>query len=118
MVNSKYGSGEYSPTPSHTLPAFTNGKPTGYMCMKCGNIQKDLDPLFDDLCLVCLKDWALKQGVSKMIPTADVIEHDKALEPTKTVEKSRSDATTVIINFKPQTVIQVETDIVTKNMPK
>jgi hypothetical protein len=110
MVHIKFGSGEYSPTPSHTLPAFVNGHPRGYMCTKCGHIQKDLDPLFDDLCLICLKEWALKQGVSKLIPTADIIEHEKALEPTRKIQKSISDMTTVKLKNKSHTFIKVETD--------
>lgn len=98
-----YDSGEYAPTPSHGLPAFVNGKPTGYMCTECGHMQKDLDPVFDDICPVCLKNWALKQGVSRLLPTADVLETTRALEPTVKMDcmtkviKSRSDATTVII---------------------
>jgi hypothetical protein len=99
-----YKSGEYSPTPSHGLPAFVNGMATGYMCRACGHIQKDLDPVFDDLCLICLKNWALKNGVSRLLPTAEVLEAAKALEPTvkidlskEEVTKKRSQATTVII---------------------
>ena len=106
MAHTKYGSGEYSPTPSHCLPSFVNGVPTGFMCLKCGHMQKELDPIFDDLCPVCLKDWALRQGVSRLIPTAEAIEQEHALIPTVTVEnpkcppqRSRSDATTVILNF-------------------
>lgn len=99
-----YDSGEYSPTPSHGLPAFTNGQPTGYMCTECGHMQKELDPVFEDICPVCLKNWALKQGVSRLLPTAEVLESTRALIPTikmdcetKIAPKSRSDATTVIL---------------------
>lgn len=102
--NNNFGSGEYSPTPSHGLPAFIDGRATGYMCRECGHIQKDLDPIFDDLCPICLKNWALKQGVSRLLPTAEVLEASKALEPTvkidlskEEVTKKRSQATTVII---------------------
>lgn len=106
MSHTKYGSGEYSPTPSHCLPSFANGVPTGYMCIKCGHMQKDLDPIFDDICPVCLKNWALKQGVSRLIPTAEALEHEHALTPTVKVENSSitprrvsSDETTIIINL-------------------
>ena len=98
----KYGSGEYTPTPSHCLLAFVNGKPTGYICVVCGHMQKELDPTFDDLCLICLKNWAVKSGVSKMIPTAEAIELEKPLEPTKVVKKKRAEATTVIIKNTPK----------------
>ena len=93
----KYGSGEYTPTPSHCLPAFVNGKPSGYMCVVCGHMQKDLDPIFDDLCMICMKEWAIKSGVSKIIPTAEALELEETLEPTQVVKKRRSDATTIII---------------------
>jgi hypothetical protein len=96
----KFGSGEYSPTPSHCLTAFVNGKPTGYMCVVCGHMQKELDPIFDDLCLYCLKEWAFKNGVSRVIPTKDAIEREFALEPTQIVKKNRSEATTIIIKKK------------------
>lgn len=97
MENRKYGSGEYSPTPAHCLPAFIKGKPVGYICVKCGHMQKDLDPIFDNLCPICLREWALKQGVSKLIPLSDAIEQEKPLEPSKRISKTRSDATTEII---------------------
>ena len=97
VVNKSFGSGEYSPTPSHSLPAFINGKMTGYVCTRCGHIQKDLDPIFDDRCLICLKDWAIKQGVTKLIPTADAVEQEKALVKTVVVKKSRAEKTTEII---------------------
>lgn len=93
----KFGSGEYTPTPSHCLLAFVNGKPTGYMCVVCGHMQKELDPIFDDLCMVCMKNWAIKSGVSKLIPTADALELEMPLEPTHVVKKQRAEATTVII---------------------
>lgn len=97
-----FGSGEYCPTPTHELPAFIGGKPSGYMCPRCGYIVKDLDPIFDDLCLVCLKDWALKNGVSKMISVQEAIARD-ALEPTVAVPKKKSDETTVIMNMVTRT---------------
>jgi hypothetical protein len=97
MDYKKYGSGEYSPTPAHCLPAFVNGKPAGYICVRCGHMQKDLDPIFDNLCLICLREWALKQGVSKLIPLADALEQEKPLEPSKRITKSRHDATTQVI---------------------
>ena len=104
MVDVKFGSGEYNPTPSHGLPAFINGEPTGYMCTECGHMQKDLDPIFDDICLVCLKNWALKQGVSRLLPTKEVLESTRALTPTIKMDnnqntKSRGTATTVIIKI-------------------
>ena len=95
----KFGSGEYSPTPSRSLVAFVNGKPTGYTCLVCGHMQKELDPIFDDLCLYCLREWALKQGVSRIIPMVEALEHEKALEPTK-IHKNISEATTVILRKK------------------
>jgi NMD protein affecting ribosome stability and mRNA decay len=94
----KYGSGEYCPTPSHALPAFVGGKPQGYMCVKCGHLVKDLDPIFDDLCLVCLREWAISMGVSKMVTAQEALEKD-ALEPTEKIEKTRHEATTVIMNL-------------------
>lgn len=105
MVNNiKHGSGEYSPTPSHGLPAFIDGKATEYMCRECGHIQKDLDPMFDDICPVCLKNWAIQNGVSRLLPTSEVLEAAKPLEPTVKIDlskeeatKKRSQATTVII---------------------
>lgn len=104
VSNIKYSSGEYAPTPSHGLPAFVDGKATGYMCRECGHLQKDLDPIFEDICPVCLKNWAIKNGVSRLLPTAEVLESAKALEPTVKIDLSkeeqtqaRSQATTVII---------------------
>lgn len=95
----KYGSGEYSPTPSHGLPAFVNGTATGYMCRDCGHIQKDLDSIFDDLCPVCLKNWALQNGVSRLLPTAEVLGETKALVPTVKMDLSNKlgEASTVIM---------------------
>jgi hypothetical protein len=93
-----FGSGEYSPTPTHALPAFVGGKPTGYVCLQCGYLVKDLDPIFDDLCLVCLKDWATKMGVSRLITVQEAIERD-ALEPTVPINKPKAEATTVIMNM-------------------
>jgi len=72
------------------------------MCPKCGYIVKDLDPVFDNLCLVCLKDWALKNGVSKMISVQEAIDRD-ALEPTVNIPKKKSDAITVIMNMVTKT---------------
>jgi hypothetical protein len=95
----KYGTDEYAATPTHCLPAFIGGKPTGYMCTKCGYLTKELDPIFDDLCLVCLKDWAIRMGVSRVIPTAEALDRD-ALEPTVKMEKSSSDATTILLNMR------------------
>ncbi len=100
----KFGSGEYSPTPSHGLPAFVNGKATGYMCTQCGHMQKELDPIFDDLCPVCLKNWALKQGVSRLLPTAEVLETTRALEPTIKID----------LNIDPTTVKIATTKIIKK----
>jgi hypothetical protein len=104
--NDKFGSGEYTATPSHCLPAFVGGKPSGYMCMACGHLTKELDPVFEDLCLICLKEWAIKQGVSRMIPTAEAIAQKEALEPTakvtnvSTTMRERANAPTVIIKRK------------------
>jgi hypothetical protein len=92
----KFGSGEYAPTPTHQLPAFVGGKPTGYICIKCGHLVKDLDPIFDDVCLVCLKDWAKTMGVSKMITIQEAIDRE-ALEPTVHIVKSIQEATTTIM---------------------
>lgn len=104
VSNVKFGSGEYSPTPSHGLPAFIDGKATGYMCRTCGHLQKDLDPVFDDICPICLKNWALQNGVSRLLPTAEALEASKALEPTVKIvltqeetTKKKSQATTVIM---------------------
>lgn len=103
-MKKKYNSGEYSPTPAHGLPAFVDGSATGYMCRECGHLQKELDPVFEDLCLVCLKTWAIKNGVSRLLPTSEVLEAAKPLEPTvkidmskEEVTKARSQATTVIL---------------------
>lgn len=96
----KFGSGEYSPTPSHGLPAFVNGKATGYMCTQCGHMQKDLDPIFDDLCPVCLKNWALKQGVSRLLPTAEVLETTRALEPTVKIDLNNDPTTARVATTK------------------
>jgi hypothetical protein len=103
-----YGSGEYPPTPSHSLPAFVGGKPQGFVCTTCGHIQKDLDPIFEDLCLVCLKNWAIKQGVSRLLSMEKAIEKEKALEPTVKVQKKRCEQTTVIISNKPKTVRKID----------
>lgn len=101
MNNNQYGSGEYSPTPSHQLPAFVNGKPTGYICLKCGHICKELDPIWDDVCPICLREWAKLQGVPKLIPTEDAIKGE-ALEPTKRIDNTSQDQTTRIMNLNPK----------------
>jgi hypothetical protein len=69
--------------------------------MACGNLVKELDPVFDDICLVCLKEWIIHMKVSRLIPTADAIAQKEALEPTVRTPNSkanaRANATTVII---------------------
>ena len=92
--NEQYPSGEYTATPSHCLPAFVGGKPQGYMCMECGHLAKELDPIFDDVCLVCLRNWAIKMKVSRMIPTAEAIAQKEALEPTVKMQKTTSQVMT------------------------
>lgn len=101
---SKYESGEYTATSSHILPAIIKkGNPDGYVCMKCGHLVAELDPILDDLCLICLKDWAIKSGVTRLIPIVDAIQQE-ALEYSKKHpcdnNKSRQDATTVYIKNK------------------
>ena len=96
MAAKDYSSGEYSPTPSHMLPAFINGEPTGYTCLACGHLQKELDPVWEDICPACLKQWAQK-NIPRMIPVKEAIEKRKALEPTVKVEKTNQDEITTKI---------------------
>ena len=105
----KYGTDEYSATPTHCLPAFVDGKPMGYICMKCGYLTKDLDPIFDDLCLVCLKDWAIHMGVSRVIPTAEAINRE-ALEPTIKVDRPNAEATTILLNLREKETLKLNSD--------
>jgi hypothetical protein len=39
-----------------------------------------------------------------LISTADAIEKEKALEPTKKIIQNRSEATTVIMNLRPKNI--------------
>jgi hypothetical protein len=45
-----------------------------------------------------LRDWALKSGVSRLIPTKEALEK-VALEPTEKIAKGRQEATTKIMNL-------------------
>ncbi len=98
-MNHKYGSGEYAPTPSHMLPAFTNGKPRGYMCVVCGHMEVELDPFWEDICPMCLKSWA-RRNLPKMIPTAEAIDQGSPLIPTVKVVNANADKTTRIMSLK------------------
>lgn len=117
----KYGSGEYNPTPSHYLPAFISGEPRGYMCIVCNHLQKDLDPVWDDICPVCLLSWA-KKHVPKMIPTKEAIKLKYPLEKTVILKKEEPkdfhSATTKIISLNGTTETKKENNdlyIVTKS---
>ncbi len=96
MAGQDFGSGEYSPTPSHMLPAFIDGEPTGFTCTTCGHLQKDLDPVWEDICPICLRSWA-KLHVPLLIQVKDALEKRKALEPTVTIQKVDQDQVTTKI---------------------
>lgn len=56
-------------------------------CPKCGNVQNELHPIFQDLCLVCLRDWAIKQGVPIMIKEEQLEQMHPSEKPTEIINK-------------------------------
>jgi hypothetical protein len=99
MVGSeKFGSGEYRPTPSALYPAFVGGVPSGYTCIVCGHLQKELDEFWEDVCPICLKEWA-KKHLPRLMPTSEAVEQNSPLSPTVNVQKSSNDKTTMIMNL-------------------
>ncbi len=102
MTNvSKYGSGEYSPTPSHALPAFSrNGK--GFICPACGHLELELDDnLYDDLCPRCVVTALRRLGVPVMQTIKEYHKNlDEALEPTVVVDKPCCEKTTKVYTRK------------------
>jgi ribosomal protein L37AE/L43A len=112
----KFGSAEYSPTPSHALPAFRGGIARGYVCPKCGHLSLEENELLGLTCPKCFQVWAEK-NITQMITVKDAIEKDKeqdfALEPTKSYTPNTKEfkvATTVIIHAtKPKRLIKEET---------
>lgn len=57
------------------------------VCPKCGNCQESLHPIFQDLCLVCLRDWAIKQGVPVMIPEEVLENMHPSDKPTEIIHR-------------------------------
>lgn len=102
MENARqYGSGEYTPTPSHALPAFSrNGK--GFICPACGHLELDIDNnIFDDLCHKCVIIALRRLGVPNMMTIKDYHKNlDDALEPTVKIDKPSHEKTTAIITKK------------------
>lgn len=110
MVGSeKFGSGEYKPTPSAILPAFINGEPRGFTCLTCGHLQIELDEFWDDVCPICLREWA-KKNISKLVPTAYAVEQNSPLSPTvqmsNQTNRPSSDRTTVLMNLSDSTNVK------------
>lgn len=102
MENARqYGSGEYTPTPSHALPAFSrNGK--GFICPACGHLELSLDEsIYDDMCPRCVLVALRRLGVPTMMTIKDYHKNlDEALEPTAKVNKPNHEKTTAIITKK------------------
>ena len=95
----KYGTDEYTATPSHILPAISKtGK--GYICQDCGHLEVSLDNNpFDDLCPKCVLKALKTLKVPHMVKISEYfIERDDALEPTVKIDnKPNNEKTTVII---------------------
>jgi hypothetical protein len=92
----KYGSDEYSPTPSHALPAFSrNGK--GFICPSCGHLELTLDDnIYEDICPKCVIKALRKLKIPVMITIKEFHKSVEALEETKKAEKPRHEMTTEI----------------------
>jgi NMD protein affecting ribosome stability and mRNA decay len=93
----QYGSGEYTPTPSHALPAFSrNGK--GFICPACGHLEISLDDsLYDDLCPKCVVTALRRLGVPQMMTIKDYHRNlAEALEPTVKINKPSHERTTEV----------------------
>jgi len=93
----QYGSGEYTPTPSHALPAFSrNGN--GFICPACGHLELSLgDSLYDDLCPKCVVTALRRLGVPQMMTIKDYHRNlAEALEPTVKINKPSHERTTEI----------------------
>jgi hypothetical protein len=99
MVGSeKFGSGEYKPTPSALFPAFINGVPSGFTCLVCGHLQVELDEFWDDICPMCLREWA-KKHIPRLIPVAEAVDKTSPLSPTVHVIKPTNEQTTILMDF-------------------
>jgi hypothetical protein len=101
----KYGTDEYTATPSHVLPAFgKNGK--GYICQECGHLEVTLEnSVFDDLCPKCVLAALKTLKVPHMVKISEYVREREALEPTVKVEvhpdtRPNSDKTTIILKRK------------------
>lgn len=97
----QYGSGEYTPTPSHALPAFSrNGK--GFICPACGHLELSLDESpFEDLCPRCVITALRRHQVPSMMTIKAFHENiDEALEPTVKVDKPSHEKTTEVIPLR------------------
>lgn len=95
----KYGTDEYTATPSHILPAITKSG-RGYICQECGHLEVSLENNpFEDLCPKCVLNALKTLKVPHMIKISDYLSNKEvALEPTVRVDnKSNSDKTTVIL---------------------
>ncbi len=93
----EFGSDEYTPTPSHALPAFSrNGK--GFICPACGHLELSLsDSIFDDLCPNCVVTALRRLGVPQMITIKEYHRNlADALEPTVKVDKPSHERTTEV----------------------
>ena len=98
----KYGTDEYTATPSHILPAIRK-KSTGYICQECGHLEVSLENNpFDDLCPKCVIKALRKIEVPHMVKISEYLDNrEEALEPTVRVDnKPNSEKTTVIIKRK------------------
>lgn len=121
----KFGSNEYTPTPSHTLPAFRGGIIRGYVCPACGHLTIDEDEILGLACPKCFQKWA-QEHITQMITVKEAVEKDKekdiALEPTKRYSPGTQEfkhATTVIIKNKKKEAEKLNIDpSITKPKPK
>jgi hypothetical protein len=97
----KYGTDEYTATPSHILPAISK-KSGGYICQECGHLEVSLvDNPFDDLCPKCVVKALRGINVPHMVKISEYLnDHEEALEPTVRVDKPNSEKTTVVIRRK------------------
>ena len=85
---STFGSGEYSPTPSHALPAFSrNGN--GLICPACGHLEISLDDSpYEDMCPKCVIKALRRLEVPTMLTIKNFHKNlEEALEPTVKVDK-------------------------------
>jgi len=89
----EFGSGEYSPTPSHALPAFK-----GFICPACGHLELSIDDgLYEDLCSKCVVTALRRLGVPSMMTIKDYHRNlADALEPTVKIDKPSHERTTEV----------------------